>query len=144
MSKQTTFKTGLAEGFSKKLNLAVNVQLEAKASEIAQDAVMLSPVYSGAYVRSFSFKANNTSSRGRGQTAVSEKDNKSSSPDSEKQQGLSNLDGDISSIFSDPNIKIKTLTLRNDSPHSKLVEDGPIKTAPNGAKVFAQIRNKHG
>jgi hypothetical protein len=144
MSKQTTFKTGLAEGFSKKLNLAVNVQLETKASEIAQDAVMLSPVYSGAYVRSFSFKANNTSSRGRGQTAVSEKDNKSSSPDSEKQQGLSNLDGDISSIFSDPNIKIKTLTLRNDSPHAKLVEDGPIKTAPNGAKVFAQIRNKHG
>jgi hypothetical protein len=144
MAKQTTFKTGLAEGFSKKLNLAVNVQLETKASEIAQDAVMLSPVYSGAYVRSFSFKANNTSSRGRGQTAVSEKDNKSSSPDSEKQQGLSNLDGDISSIFSDPNIKIKTLTLRNDSPHAKLVEDGPIKTAPNGAKVFAQIRNKHG
>ena len=144
MSKQTTFKTGLAEGFSKKLNKAVNVQLEAKASEIAQDAVMLSPVYSGAYVKSFSFKANNTSSRGRGQTAVSEKDNKSSSPDSEKQQGLSNLDGDISSIFSDPNIKIKTLTLRNDSPHAKLVEDGPIKTAPNGVKVFAQIRNKHG
>ena len=144
MAKQTTFKTGLAEGFNKKLNRAVNIQLEAKASEIAQDAVVLSPVYSGAYVRSFSFKANNTSSRGRGQTAVSDKDNKSSSPDSEKQQGLSNLDGDISSIFSDPNIKIKTLTLRNDSPHAKLVEDGPIKTHPNGAKVFAQIRNKHG
>ena len=142
MSKQTTFKTGLAEGFSKKLNRAVNVQLEAKASEIAQDAVMLSPVYSGAYVKSFSFKVNNTSATGRGQTSRSS--NKSSSPDSEKQQGLSNLDGDISSIFSDPNIKIKTLTLRNDSPHAKLVEDGPIKTAPNGLKVFAQIRNKHG
>ena len=142
MSKQTTFKTGLAEGFSKKLNRAVNVQLEAKASEIAQDAVMLSPVYSGAYVRSFSFKANNTSATGRGQTSRSS--NKSSTPDFEKQQGLSNLDGDISSIFSDPNIKIKTLTLRNDSPHAKLVEDGPIKTAPNGVKVFAQIRNKHG
>ena len=142
MSKQTTFKTGLAEGFSKKLNRVVNVQLEAKASEIAQDAVMLSPVYSGAYVKSFSFKVNNTSSSGRGQTSKSS--NKSSSPDSEKQQGLSNLDGDISSIFSDPNIKIKTLTLRNDSPHAKLVEDGPIKTAPNGVKVFAQIRNKHG
>ena len=142
MSKQTTFKTGLAEGFSKKLNRAVNVQLEAKASEIAQDAVMLSPVYSGAYVRSFSFKANNTSAKGRGQSSRSS--NKSSTPDFEKQQGLSNLDGDISSIFSDPNIKIKTLTLRNDSPHAKLVEDGPIKTAPNGVKVFAQIRNKHG
>jgi hypothetical protein len=142
MSKQTTFKTGLAEGFSKKLNKAVNVQLEAKASEIAQDAVMLSPVYSGAYVKSFSFKVNNTSAKGRGQASRSS--NKSSSPDSEKQQGLSNLDGDISSIFSDPNIKIKTLTLRNDSPHAKLVEDGPIKTAPNGVKVFAQIRNKHG
>ncbi len=142
MAKQTTFKTGLAEGFSKKLNRAVNVQLEAKASEIAQDAVMLSPVYSGAYVKSFSFKVNNTSATGRGQTSRSS--NKSSTPDFEKQQGLSNLDGDISSIFSDPNIKIKTLTLRNDSPHAKLVEDGPIKTAPNGVKVFAQIRNKHG
>ena len=142
MSKQTTFKTGLAEGFSKKLNRAVNIQLEARASEIAQDAVMLSPVYSGAYVKSFSFKVNNTSATGRGQTSRSS--NKSSTPDFEKQQGLSNLDGDISSIFSDPNIKIKTLTLRNDSPHAKLVEDGPIKTAPNGVKVFSQIRNKHG
>jgi hypothetical protein len=144
MAKQTTFKTGLAEGFSKKLNLAVNVQLETKASEIAQDAVMLSPVYSGAYVRSFSFKANNTSSRGRGQTTTSEIDNKSSSPESERSTGLSNLYGDIAAIFSNPEVEIKTLTLRNDSPHAKLVEDGPIKTHPNGAKVFAQIRNKHG
>jgi hypothetical protein len=144
MSKQTTFPKPFAKKFADKIHKAVNTQLEVKATDIAEDAIMLSPVYSGAYVRSFSFKANNTSSRGRGQTAISEEGNRSSSPESERSTGLSNLYEDIAAIFANPDIEIKTLTLRNDSPHSKLVEDGPIKTHPNGAKVFAQIRNKHG
>jgi hypothetical protein len=144
MAKQTTFPAPFAKNLADKLHKAVNNQLEVKATDIAEDAIMMSPIYSGAYVKSFSFKANNTSSRGRGQTTTSEIDNKSSSPESERSTGLSNLYGDIAAIFSNSEVEIKTLTLRNDSPHAKLVEDGPIKTHPNGAKVFAQIRNKHG
>jgi hypothetical protein len=73
MAKQTTFPKPFAKKFADKIHKAVNTQLEVKATDIAEDAIMMSPVYSGAYVRSFSFKANNTSSRGRGQTATSER-----------------------------------------------------------------------
>jgi hypothetical protein len=144
MAKQTTFPAPFAKKISDKLHKAINTQIEVKATDIVEDAIMMSPIYSGAYVKSFSLKANNTSSRGRGQGSTSEMGNKSVSPESERSTGLSNLYEDIATIFSNPDVQIKTLTLRNDSPHARLVEDGPIKTHPNGAKVFAQIRNKHG
>jgi hypothetical protein len=120
MAKQSTFPKPFAKNLADKLHKAVNTQLEVKATDIAEDAIMMSPIYSGAYVKSFSFKANNTSSRGRGQTTTSEIDNKSSSPESERSTGLSNLYGDIAAIFSNPEVEIKTLTLRNDSPHARV------------------------
>jgi hypothetical protein len=79
---------------------------------------MMSPVYSGAYVKSFSFKANKTSSRGRGQDQPLKMSNKSVHQSLKGLQGFKPLWKTLHYI-SNPEVQIKTLTLRNDSPHAK-------------------------
>lgn len=155
---QSTFKSGLDKIVGDAAKKGMRRGLEERLDSMARDAVGLGtinvPVWSGAYVRSFSFKANNTSSRGR---RVSY-DNYAGGPPTggaeDRDAGLRNLESDISSILSDGNTDIKTITLRNDSPHASSVEEGSLAVSlrgnekglvfDNAYKVFAQIRRKYG
>ena len=109
-----------------------------KLLAIAQTTVDLSPVDTGAYVTSHSFQTN-TSSRGRGKSSRNKprKQNKQAM----RQDGLNNLVQDINALDLSSTEKI---TLRNDSPHARVVEyGGPNwKIQPYG--VYTQVRNIYG
>ena len=105
--------------------------------EIAQTAVNLSPVDTGAYVTSFSYSV------GAGRPRGKSSDNKPKGQNAQamRQEGLSNLMSDINKV----DLKNTTrITLRNASPHSSDVENGGPTWRRAGYKVFAQIRNIHG
>ena len=104
--------------------------------EIAQTAVNLSPVDTGAYVTSFSYSV------GAGRPRGKSSDNKPKGQNAQamRQEGLSNLMSDINKV----DLKNTTsITLRNGSPHAYDVEEG-TNWRRAGYKVFAQIRNIYG
>jgi len=105
--------------------------------EIAQTAVNLSPVDTGAYVTSFSYSV--VAGRPRGKSS----DNKPKGQNAQamRQEGLSNLMSDINKV----DLKNTTrITLRNASPHASDVENGGPTWRRAGYKVFAQVRNIYG
>lgn len=103
-----------------------------KLISIAQTAITASPVDTGAYVTSHSFKTN-TTSRGRGKSS----DNKprGQDPSTKRQEGFDNLMSDIAGLDLEGMSKI---TLRNDSPHAQAVE------YKHGYAVYTIVRNIHG
>lgn len=139
MSQQATLK--INNSFDQKLALLGQTAEDAakdKLIAIAQTAVSLSPVDTGAYVTSHSFKTN-TSSRGRGKSS----DNKprGQNPQAKRQEGFDNLMSDINALDLSSLTKI---TLRNDSPHAEAVEHGEFWPRANGYFVYTQIRNIYG
>jgi hypothetical protein len=105
--------------------------------EIAQTAVNLSPVDTGAYVTSFSY------SIGAGRPRGKSSDNRPKGQNAQamRQEGLSNLMKDIGKV----DLKNTTrITLRNASPHAQDVENSGPTWRRSGYKVFAQIRNIYG
>jgi len=105
--------------------------------EIAQTAVNLSPVDTGAYVTSFSYSV------GAGRPRGKSSDNKPKGQNAQamRQEGLSNLMSDINKV----DLKNTTrITLRNASPHVSDVENGGPTWRRAGYKVFAQVRNIYG
>ena len=105
--------------------------------DIAQTAVNLSPVDTGAYVTSFSYSVGAGRPRGKSSDNRPKKQN----PQAMRQEGLSNLMRDINRV----DLKNTTsITLRNNSPHAHYVENrGPSWRRP-GYKVFAKIRDIYG
>ena len=145
MSKQ--FSVKYDPNFSKK----IEDRLEKMAAEkienlllnMASDATRWSPIYSGAYVQSFSFQSN-TSTRGRRRQSRKE----GGGSEADRQQGFSNLSSDVSKILNSTSIvDLKTITLRNDAPHAQLVERGAQNMkgpGPNNSwPVFAKLRDKY-
>jgi hypothetical protein len=139
MSIQATIK--INSSFNQKmdkLDETVENAVYNKLFDIAQTTVDLSPVDTGAYVTSHSFQTN-TSSRGRGKSSRNKprKQNKQAM----RQEGLNNLVQDINALDLSSTEKI---TLRNDSPHARVVEyGGPNwKIQPYG--VYTQVRNIYG
>lgn len=139
MSIQATIK--INSSFNQKmdkLDETVEDAVYNKLFDIAQTTVDLSPVDTGAYVTSHSFQTN-TSSRGRGKSSRNKprKQNKQAM----RQEGLNNLVQDINALDLSSTEKI---TLRNDSPHARVVEyGGPNwKIQPYG--VYTQVRNIYG
>ena len=139
MSIQATIK--INSSFNQKmdkLDKSVEDAVYNKLFDIAQTTVDLSPVDTGAYVTSHSFQTN-TSSRGRGKSSRNKprKQNKQAM----RQEGLNNLVQDINTLDLSSTEKI---TLRNDSPHARVVEyGGPNwKIQPYG--VYTQVRNIYG
>ena len=139
MSIQATIK--INSSFNQKMNKLDETVEDAvynKLFDIAQTTVDLSPVDTGAYVTSHSFQTN-TSSRGRGKSSRNKprKQNKQAM----RQEGLNNLVQDINALDLSSTEKI---TLRNDSPHARVVEyGGPNwKIQPYG--VYTQVRNIYG
>ncbi len=105
--------------------------------DIAQTAVNLSPVDTGAYVTSFSY----STGAGRPRGKSSDNKPKDQNPQAMRQEGLSNLISDINKV----DLKNTTsITLRNASPHASDVENGGPSWRRAGYKVFAQIRNIYG
>jgi len=105
---------------------------------MAQDAVTLSPVDTGAYVTSFSYKTN-SSSRGRGKSSKGKP--RGQNPQAKRQEGLDNLVTDLNAIDLS---ETKSVTLRNDSPHAEAVEHGEYWPRTGGYFVFTQLRNRYG
>lgn len=132
MSKQSTIKFDQGS-FDKKVLLlgqTVEEKLKDRLTDVAEYATLeptVSPLDTGAYVASFSFKSN-TSSRGR------RKSSKNKAPDTHtREEGYSNLTSDIESMdFED----MTQITLRNDAEHAQKVEED------HGYWVFAKIKDR--
>jgi len=151
MSKQATFKISSSlQGKLDKLEAIAKEGVIDKLEAIASDVVRFSPVDTGAYVTSHSFKTN-TSSRGRGKSSRNKTPNQN--PQAMREAGYQNLMSDIANIELDGLSKI---TLRNDSPHANVVETGTgtsgqrdttvdgFNRTQSGFWVYTKIRNKHG
>lgn len=139
MSTQVTVQ-GLKALDEVKLLLGQTVEdaVKDRLISMAQTAVSLSPVDTGAYVTSHSFKSN-SSSRGRGKSSDSKP--RGQNPQAKRQEGLDNLISDINSLDLSAD---KKFTLRNDSPHAAAVEHGEFWPRANGYFVYTQIRNIYG
>lgn len=149
MGIQATIKVnqslqGKLDSLEKKAEEIVRDKLE----RIASDVVKLSPVDTGAYITSHSFKTN-SSSGGRSRTSNNKP--RGQNPSTFRQIAYSQLMSDIAEI------DFKTLqkiTLRNDSPHARIVEGGIQGTkrdssvfefdpSETGYFVYKKIRNIH-
>ena len=128
-------------------------KLEGYFLEVAEDAIRMSPVWSGAYVKSFSFKSDNTSSRGRRIDGARWKFPDKTGTPADKAEGLSLLQGDIKSVFEDSDkvLESRTYTLRNDANHAYFVEYGvdggahpPGPKPRDGYRIFEILRSRYG
>ena len=112
-------------------------QVERKLVDIAQTAVNLSPVYTGAYVTSFSFSTGAGRPRGK-----SSKNKPKGNDRAMRQKGMDNLMEDIAKIPS--LLDTTSIVLRNNSPHAVAVEYGGKNWIRPPYFVFTQVRNIHG
>ncbi len=95
----------------------MTVQVERKLVDMAQTAVDLSPVDTGAYVTSFSFSTGAGRPRGK-----SSKGKPKANAQAARSEGLSNLIKDLERIPS--LLDTTSIVLRNNSPHAVAVEYG--------------------
>jgi hypothetical protein len=128
--KTTTFNS---KSFNKNLNDKVENAFTrlgtTMAKEAAFNAVDSSPVWSGAYVRSFSIVANSRNRKGRSFSSPDDWRNSrlsGSEVTAVRQRVKQQLLGDINVIkshASDEGVSLKSITVRNDAPHALLVKD---------------------
>ena len=126
----------------------VNEELEDHFTQMGNFAINQSPIWSGAYVKSFSFKAGNSSSRGRRIDGANWKFPQKTGSEADREIGRSLLMGDIQAAFVDNDpLETKSYTLRNDSNHARFVEHGTVgKGGPNGPyangghKIFGRLK----
>ena len=144
MSKQSTIK--INKSFDDKfllLGQTAEELVKDRLFSIADTAISLSPVDTGAYVESFSMLPVN---KGGGRSKRSEVRTPSVHKGTASRQQFTeiardNLYGDIEKYAIAEDEKV---VLRNLSPHARDVEEsGPSWRKP-GYKVFAQIRNIYG
>jgi hypothetical protein len=107
-------------------------------ADIARSAVNFSPVDTGAYVTSFSYTVG--AGRPRGKSSANKP--KYQNAQSKRDEGFSNLAGDISKAKSLEDLD--QIILRNNSPHADDVEYGEEWHLTQGYFVFAQLRNLYG
>lgn len=112
-------------------------QVERKLVDMAQTAVDLSPVDTGAYVTSFSFSTGSGRPRGK-----SSKGKPRANPQAARSEGLSNLIKDLERIPS--LLDTTSIVLRNNSPHAVAVEYGGRGWKTSPYFVFTKLRNIHG
>lgn len=136
MSIQSTFK-----GIKGKINTATASALEERLKDIAEYAVRISPVDTGAYVTSFSI---GRAGFGGGRRSSSENKPKRQSKSQKQQEGLSQLYSDINSLNIEQDLKSKNVrfTLRNRSDHAANVENGIGWRLTQPYYVFSKIKRK--
>ena len=128
---QTTIK--INKSFYDKLDkLEDDVERQTKEElfSIADYAISISPVDTGAYVESFSFTVGAGRPRGK-----SSKNKPKVSREQATSIARNNLYGDAERFNLETSNKI---TLRNNAPHARTVED------KHGYGVFTKVRNKFG
>ena len=108
-----------------------------KLEDIARTAVDYSPVDTGAYVTSFSY----TIGAGRPRGKSSDNLPKGQNLEGKREEGYGNLVQDISRISSIEDLK--TIQLRNGSPHATDVEYGD-NWYGSGYFVFAKLESIYG
>ena len=111
----------------KRVETQLNEVRDVFLEKMAEKAVMLSPVDTGAYVESFSV----TTISGGGRSRSSHGRPKGQDPEAKKSQAFEQLLGDISVIPPD----VTKVYLTNRAPHAKQVEED------HGYGVFAVVRN---
>lgn len=123
--------------FSKEIELAkdnLKEEIVGGFEEAAQSAVMRSPVWSGAYVKSFSALVN-----GSGPTRSRQSDpNVRVEDTAAKSEAMSQLASDLNPAYTIDLEDLKSITLINRAPHARLVEMG-TKTSAGG--IFAGFRD---
>ena len=112
-------------------------QVERKLVDMAQTAVDLSPVDTGAYVTSFSFSTGAGRPRGK-----SSKGKPKANAQAARSEGLSNLIKDLERIPS--LLDTTSIVLRNNSPHAVAVEYGGRGWKTSPYFVFTRLRNIYG
>lgn len=139
MSQQVTVKgLNVLDEVREQLGQKVEDAVKDRLVDMAQTVVRLSPVDTGAYVTSHSFKTS-TSSRGRGKTSANKP--RQQNAEAKRREGFDNLMSDISGLDLKDTSQI---TLRNDSPHAWDVETGHQWEKQEGYFVYAQMRNIYG
>ena len=136
MSIQTTFA-----GIKKQIETRSAEAIEERLEDIADYAVFISPVSTGAYVNSFSI---GKAGFGGGRSKTS--DNKEWYQDemAQKSTALNNLQSDIQGLAIKQDLEngSSRYTLRNRSPHAQAVEDGEGWERTDGYHVFTKIKRK--
>ena len=112
-------------------------QVERKLVDMAQTAVDLSPVDTGAYVTSFSFSTGAGRPRGK-----SSKGKPKANAQAARSEGLSSLIKDLEKIPS--LLDTTSIVLRNNSPHAVAVEYGGRGWKTSPYFVFTKLRNIYG
>lgn len=105
-------------------------------TEVAEDLVMSSPIWSGQYITSHSIST--SSSAGQFTGNVGGWTEKTSTPQAYIAEGRANLLGNIASLP----IKADKIYINNNSPHARIVEDGGARTPAH--KVFSSVSNRAG
>lgn len=113
-------------------------KLKLKLLEIAQEAVELSPVDTGAYVTSFSYSV------GVGRPRGKSSDNRAKNQGKQEMQreGFDALKSDVNKVTDLTNVG--AISLRNSSPHALDVEYGESWFKTKGYFVFTKLRNIYG
>lgn len=104
--------------------------------DAVRHSVNMSPVWSGAYVKSFSVNVNGT---GPTRSRKSDRSMGPVDPAGPKAESLANLSADISKAVTMDLEDIKSLTLVNRAPHAQAVEYGEGNTP--AYNIFGQFRN---
>ena len=136
MSIQTTF-----DGIKNRIETKSAEAIEERLEDIAQYAVMISPVSTGAYVNSFSI---GKAGFGGGRAKSSKDAPRGQNEQAKQQEALGNLYTDIQGLaikqeLEDGNARF---TLRNRSEHAQDVEDGEGWQRTEGYYVFTKIKRK--
>ena len=115
--------------------------VEERLEDIAQYAVVISPVSTGAYVNSFSI---GRAGFGGGRSKSSDNAPRGQNEQAKKQEAMDNLNGDIGGLNIKQDLEAGTAryTLRNRSPHAQDVEDGTGWRNTDGYHVFTKVKRK--
>jgi hypothetical protein len=129
----------LSASIQKEVEDTVEPKLRAELEAIGDYATNISPVYSGAYVESFSFVPAG-SGAGRMRKPRPDPD------DDRREQRWEIISGAQAELRDDLNkidlMKVSGVVLRNRSPHARDVEYGPTPRNPSGYAVFAKVKDK--
>ena len=137
------------KAFKDKIEFRVAEELEDRLEHVANYAVTVSPVDTGAYVESFSI---GVAGFGGGRSRKSEarsvgvkKGGGGANPETFRQTSLQQLYADIQGMDIEGMLKSGNVkfTLRNRAPHSVDVENGE-NWSKDGYHVFTKIRNRFG
>jgi hypothetical protein len=138
MAKQVTLKAT-----KDRIKAVAEQEIEERLKDVAEYAVNISPVDTGAYVESFSM---GRAGFGGGRSRSSNNKPKNPNPEAKRAEAYSALVGDIQGMNIKQMLEQEDVrfTLRNRAPHANTVEDGSSWQRTDGYYVFTKIRNRFG